>query len=157
MSFKVFISHSVSPKELAIIYTLAEESMKKGMSPFVPDRIWNPEAKTPETIRQAIQECDSVVLFGTKYGAHLDWLKREWGEIKKYNKKVIALLDPEISLNGTELEINRVKIDPKQLSKTIKDAANYLESMKLKKNQEELLVWIVIGSLLFLRISGKEE
>lgn len=157
MPFKVFISHSVSPKELAVIYTLAEESIKKGMSPFVPDRSWNPEEETPERIRQAIQECDSVVLFGTKYGTHLDWLKREWDEIKKSNKKLIAILDSEISFNGTDLDSASIKINPRQLSKTIGDAANFLESMKLKKNQEELLVWIVIGSLLFLLISAKEE
>jgi len=156
MSFKVFISHSVSPKELAVVYTLAEEAIKKGMSPFVPDRMWNPKEETPERIRQAINECDSVVVFGTKYGTHIDWLKKELDESKKFNKKFIALLDPEISLDGAELESARIKIDPRQLSKTIKEAANYLESMKLKKNQEELLVWIVIGSLLFLLISGKE-
>lgn len=157
MSFKVFISHSVSPRELAVVYTLAEEAIKKGMSPFIPDRMWNPEEETPERIRQAINECDSVVLFGTKDGTHINWLKKEVDESKKHNKKIIALLDPEISLDGAAFEITRVKIDTRQLSKTIKEAASHLQSMNLKKNQEELLVWIVIGSLLFLPISGKEE
>jgi hypothetical protein len=112
------------------------------MSPFVPDRTWNPEEETPEQIRQAIEAGDSIVVFGTKFGTHLDWLKMELAESKKLHKKLIALLDPvdpEISLNGTDLKSASIKVDPRQLSKTIKEAANYLESMKLNKNKKNYL------------------
>ena len=38
MAFKVFISHSVAPRELVIVYSMTNEVAKRGASPFIPEK-----------------------------------------------------------------------------------------------------------------------
>ena len=149
MVFKVFISHSVSPKELAAVYTLAEEAAKRGLHPYVPDRRWDPLNSIPERIRRAIKDADCVVVMGTRYGMHNEWLNRELEETLRQNKKPLLVADPEIQIEP-HFEQYKISIDRSNFPKTIQEAARLIESIKLKKAQNKLLTWLVVGGLLFL-------
>ena len=77
MSFRVFLSHSVSPAKLGIVYTIAEEAARRGMQPYIPDRTWDPAQQLPERISSALQEADVCVAVATQFGSQLPWVNSE--------------------------------------------------------------------------------
>lgn len=152
MAFKVFISHSVGPRELAIVYALAQEAAKRGISPVIPDRMWQPQQGVPERIVQQIKDCDDMVVFATQFGQHWDWVVKEV-EVKGSARLFIS--DGHFSYTGpadSKVDINRL-----DLTSTIRQAAQRLESMSLAKEQKDALTWLVVGGLLFMLFSGGKE
>lgn len=148
MEFSVFISHSVAPRELAIVYALAEEAAKRGLSPFIPDRDWDPRADLPSLIRSAIDKCHAMVVIGTNFSRHPDWVIRESTEAG--SKPILFVLDPQWNVSGA---VNRVNIDRSDLTATIRDTTQRLADMKLEKDLTNALTWLVVGGLLFTLFS----
>jgi len=58
----VYISHSVSPWELAQVYVLARETERQGLPAFIPDRNWQPTTGVPPHLLAFLQQAE-VVLF----------------------------------------------------------------------------------------------
>ncbi|MBA7699471.1 hypothetical protein ES703_108168 [subsurface metagenome] len=98
MGFKVFISHSVAPKELGIVYTIANESAKKGASPFIPDRDWEPEDEIPVRIQTHLKNSDYLLAIATSSGFQLQWLDREVKEASKEKKPLLIVADEGIEV-----------------------------------------------------------
>jgi hypothetical protein len=148
MGYKIFISHSVNPQELAIVYSLAEEASKQGITPFIPDRNWSLQGAIPNRILAPLRESDAMVVVGTKFGIHSHFVSAEMRGFDK-NKPLLSLLDPEVSLSGIQ-PVNRIKIDRLDMAGTIFQASQQLKSMQIAKTGKDALTWLVVGGLLFM-------
>ena len=73
----VYISHSVSPWELAQVYVLARETERQGLQAFIPDRDWQPSTGLPPRLMAVLQQADVILLFATANGHYLPWVIRE--------------------------------------------------------------------------------
>ncbi|MEO0289985.1 MAG: TIR domain-containing protein [candidate division WOR-3 bacterium] len=154
MPFKVFISHSVAPRELGIVYAVVNEAAKKGASPFIPDRDWNPEGSIPERIQTHVKETEYMLAIATNSGFQLKWLNREVKEGLKRRKSLIIIADKGIRIPP---EIPSIRIDRDNPAGTIRDISGRLAKFGRDKKTKEILTWITIGALLFLLLFWKEK
>lgn len=150
MSFRVFLSHSVSPAELGIVYAIAEESARRGMQPYIPDRDWDPEQQLPERISAALREADVCVAVATQFGAQLPWVNSEIAGAVARPVPLIAILDSALPPQNALVEGARVTITQEDLPGTLAQALHKIEETRLQQTQRAALTWLVIGGLLFL-------
>lgn len=154
MSFKVFISHSVAPRELGIVYAMANESAKRGSAPFIPDRDWKPDGTIPERIKVPLKETDYILAIATASGFQLPWLNREVKEGMRKRKPLLIVADKGIKV---PLQLHCVRIDRINPARTIHQVSSHLAKFGKDKETKELLTWIGIGGVLFLLLLGTEK
>lgn len=154
MAFNVFISHSVAPQELGIVYAIANEGAKRGMNPFIPDRDWDPKREIPERIQPYLKGTDYILAIATSSGFQLEWLNKEVTEGEKEQKPLLIIAD-----RGLEVpqKLAHIWIDRANPAKTIHRVSEHLEKFGKDKEMNKLLTWIGIGGLLFLLLLGREE
>lgn len=150
MSSRVFLSHSVSPAELGIVYAIAEESARRGMQPYIPDRDWDPEQQLPERIAAALRGADIHVAVATQFGTQLPWVNSEIAGAVAKPIPLIAILDSTLPRQDALVEGARVTIMREDLPGTLARALQKIEEVRLQHTQKDALTWLVVGGLLFL-------
>lgn len=150
MAFGVFISHSVSPVELGIVYGIADEAARRGMEPYIPDRDWNPLGQIPERICSALQHRDICVAVATQFGKQLDWVNTEIAGALAKPTPLIAILDSTLPIQNPQIESARVTIARDDLPGTLSRALRKIEEVRLQQSQKAALTWLVVGGLLFM-------
>jgi hypothetical protein len=150
VSFRVFVSHSVSPAELGIVYGIAEEAARRGMQPYIPDRNWNPGEQLPERIASALREVDVCVAVATQFGTQLPWVNAELAGAAAGRAPLIAMLDSSLPPQDQSIENARVPITRHDLPGTLARVLQSIEQVRLQQTQKSALTWLVIGGLLFL-------
>src|SRR4030042_2405515 len=154
MAFRIFISHSVAPKELGIVYAIINEGSKRGVVPFIPDRSWNPSEGLTDRVSSSIKDADFLLAIATGSGMHLDWLNKEILQASLLGKPLLIIVDDTISMPD---DMKHIKIDRANPSKTINEASRILEQYGKDKESKELLTLIGIGGLLFLLLMGVKK
>jgi hypothetical protein len=150
MSFVVFLSHSVSPAELGIVYAIADEASRRGMQPYIPDRAWTPTEQLPDRIYTALRGADVCVAVATRFGTQLAWVNAEIAGAPVKPTPLIAILDSSLPPQDPQIESARLTIARDNLPATIARAAHAIENVRVQKNQKDALTWLVIGGLLFM-------
>jgi hypothetical protein len=160
MSFKVFISYSLLPKEFAALYAVSEEAAKRGIACFIPDRKWMPDDGLPSRINAQLKYADAVLVIASEDGVHYDWLNKELETAIAFSKKnIVFLADQNVTIHkGWRPYLVYINRDNSAL--TISRITDKLEKMKLAKEQNKALTWLAVGGalfLLFLILSGKDK
>lgn len=137
MAFKVFISHSVSARELAIVYALAEETAKQGIDPFIPDRNRPPQGGVPARVLPELQTSDAMLAVATKFGTHPQYVSAEIDAFD-ITKPVLAILDPDVDLS-TAHPIRKIQINRFDLAATVFQASEELKSLQMAKAGKDAL------------------
>ncbi|MBA7555780.1 hypothetical protein ES705_48465 [subsurface metagenome] len=160
MSFKVFISYSLLPKEFAALYAVSEEAAKRGITCFIPDRKWMPDDDLPSRISAQLKDADAVLVIASAHGVHYDWLNRELDTVIAMKKRNIIFLADRSLRMRENWKPHLVYIDRNDSAHTISLITQKLEEMKLAKEQNKALTWLAVGGalfLLFLILSGKDK
>ncbi len=150
MVFNVFISHSVSPVELGIVYGIADEAARRGMEPYLPDRDWSPMKQLPDRISSALQHTDVCVAVATQFGKQLEWVNAEIAGVLVKPTPLIAILDSTLPAQDPQIEGARVTITRDDLPRTLARAIQKIEEVRLQQSQKTALTWLVVGGLLFM-------
>lgn len=150
MSSVVFLSHSVSPSELGIVYAIADEASRRGMQPYIPDRDWTPTEQLPGRIHAATQGADVCVAVATQVGSQLPWVNAEIAATLVKPTPLIAIPDSSLPPQDPLIESARVTIARDDLPATIARAAQAIENVRIEQNQKAALTWLVIGGFLFM-------
>lgn len=154
MAFKVFISHSVAPRELGIVYAIANAGAKWGASPFIPDRDWDPKDGIPKRIQPHLKGTDYILAIATSSGFQLEWLNREVKEGGKVGKPLLIIADRGIKIPQG---LPRIWIDRANPAKTVHKVSEHLAKFGKDKKTKELLTWIGVGGILFLLLRGSKK
>lgn len=150
MSYKVFISYSLSPKEFAALYAISEEAAKRGIMCIIPDRKWVPRDKVPDRIAGPLKDADAVLVVASDSGVHYDWLNRELETaIATAKKNIVFLAETGVKIHES-WKPHLVHIDRNDSAHTIALITEKLEAMKLAKEQNAALTWLAVGGALFL-------
>lgn len=168
MGYKIFISHSMPPEDLGIVYAMAEQVNQRGISTFVAERASQLEESVSKRNEAAIRDSDSMVVFVTrgKYRGALtklfftdvpdQWVHQEIGAARALRKPIIPIV--ETGVPPTEFGIKKyVPLNRERPWESIQKAVRFIESQKIKKEQSDLLALTVssfIGGLLFLAFLG---
>lgn len=150
MSFKVFVSHSVSPVELGIVYAIAGEAARRGMQPYIPDRDWDPNEQLPDRIWSALREADFCVAVATQFGTQLAWVNAEIAGAMAKPTPLIAMLDSTLPPQDPQIENARVTISRDDLAVTLSRALQKIEEVRVQQSQKTTLTWLVVAGLLFM-------
>lgn len=156
MAYKVFISHSTRDQGL-VIY-LANLLHKFGVTPIVAQWYLTPGQALDKKISGHIRTADCILVLLTQNGIRSNWVQQEVGCSLEQGKPIIPLvekgIEPEAlaALQGKEY----IEYDPHQYDDAISKLVSYVESLKLRKEKQTLLV---LGALLafLLLISGESR
>ncbi len=155
MPFKIYVSHSVSPRELGIVYAIAKELVKKGGYSIIPDRRWDPERPLPDRILVHFQKeaADYLLAIATSV-KHLNWLNREIKEAAKKGIKILVIAEQGIKVPK---RIPRVYIKRGNPAKTVGEVASHIAAIQRNKELKEALTFLGVGGLLLLLLGGKSK
>jgi nucleoside 2-deoxyribosyltransferase len=156
MAYKVFISHSTHDQGL-VMY-LARLLKKFGVDPSVAEWYLTPGEPFDKKIEGQIRSSDCIIVLLTRNGIRSSWVQQEIGYSMGQGKPIIPIvekgIEPKVlgALEGKEY----IEYDPHQYDEAINKLIHYVESLKLKKEKETLLV---LGALLafLLLICGRSK
>lgn len=172
MGYKIFISHSMPPEDLGIVYAMAEQANQRGISTFVAERASQLEESVSKRNEAAIRDSDSMVVFvttGKFRGAlarlllttdvHLQWVHQEIGAARVLRKPIIPIVETGIPIIQFGVK-KYVPLNRERPWESIQKAVKFIESQKIKKEQSDLLALTVssfIGGLLLLAFLGSDK
>jgi len=154
MPFKVFISHSVAPRELGIVYAIANEAAKKGTEAFIADRDWDPKGEIPVHVLPNLRGADYVLAIATSDGFQLEWLNREVSAASVEKKPALIVADRGLEIPAG---LTQIQIDRDNPATTVRQVAEHLERFGRDRETKKSLAWIAVGGLLFLLLLGTKE
>jgi hypothetical protein len=154
MPYRVFISHSVAPRELGIVYAIANEAAKKGAEAFIANRDWDPKSEIPDRILPHLREADHVLAIATSGGFQLEWLNREVAVAAVEKKPALIVADRGLEIPSG---LAQIQIDRDNPATTVRQVAEYLERFGRDRETKKSLAWIAVGGLLFLLLLGSKE
>jgi hypothetical protein len=155
----VYISHTVSPWELAQVYVLARETERQGLQTFIPDRNWQPAVGPPSHIAAPLRQSEIILVFATVNGHYLEWVNRELATAS--SKQVVALIERGIQVTRVAgqniVEFNRSE----GLASAIRRVTELLQRLELPQTTGgNLLTALVVGGLILVllrAVGGGDE
>ena len=150
----VYISHSVSPWELAQVYVLARETERQGLQAFIPDRNWQPTMEFPTRLLSYLEQAEVVLLFATANGQYVDWVNQEFQAAG--SKRKVALVEQGIKVRGIPPEDIIDFSRSEDISFAIQRVTTRIQGLQLQQPTSNLVTGLVIGGfiLLLLRALG---
>lgn len=145
----IFISHSVAPKELALIDAMAGEVLRRGERPIIPRRDWNPDNAIPEDIRTQIRDSNCIIGIATQGGHHYPWLNVEVSYSQELNppRPLILVADAEVPINPS---YQRIVINRNNPFGTISEVAQRIQRLVQDRDTQNLITGLVVGGLILL-------
>lgn len=163
---KIFISHSVSPKELAIIDIMAEEATRRGITPTISNRDWNPNRTVPMRIKKLIKESDYMIAIATKKGHHFQWFNAEitYSQNLRPKKPLLLVSDTSIQIDSSAIYLYHdegIIINRENPLVTISKVALRIKEIthdeKTQKLLDGFLINVVVLLLLLKELINKED
>jgi hypothetical protein len=149
----VYISHSVSPWELAQVYVLARETERQGLEAFIPDRNWQPSMGLPSHLRTPLQQAEVILVFATANGHYAAWVNQELAGAPS-NKRVVALAERGVQVTGIAPQ-DKVEFDRSEdMTLAIQKVTERIRGLQLQRQTSNLLAGLVIGGLILLLLRG---
>jgi len=162
MAYKVFISHSTHDQEL--VASLTNLFIKFGIEIFVAEWDLTPGSSLDKNVFEQIESADCMVVLLTQHGIRSNWVQQEIGYALKINKLLTPIVEKGTDYRELVALQGRVHIeyDPLQAEQAIVKAADYVKSLKLKKNERNksrlvlggmltilLLIWLTLSLSIF--------
>ena len=155
--YTVYISHSVSPWELAQVYVLAQEAERQGLQSFIPDRAWGPGDPLPAQIAEALQQAEVMLLFATSGGQHQEWVNQELQHPR--NREVVALVEEKVEIEGISSE-NTVRFNRQQdMTEVVQDVTRHLRDLqqhRLQRRKRNLVAGLLLSGVVLLLLRGTQ-
>jgi len=148
----VYLSHSVSPWELAQVYVLARETERHGLQTFIPDRNWQPSLGVPNHLKGLLHQADMVLAFVSLNGHHSEWVNQEL--IEAHSKTLVTLAEQGIQLDGLD-EQNVVRFSQSgDMAVAIQRVIGRLQGLEFPRSANNLLTGLIVGGLVLLLLRG---
>ncbi len=155
MSYKVFISHST--RDQGLVISLTNLLSKFEVEVFVAEWYLDPGVRIDNKIFEQIEASDCVVVLLSRKGIRSNWVHQEIGYALKCNKLIIPLVEKGIDSNDLAAlqGMQYIEYDSHEYQGALNKLANFVKSLKLKKEEQEKTLLVLGGLLAFLLlISG---
>lgn len=149
----VFISHSVSPWELALVNAVADVADQRGLPPIIPHRDWDPAADLPSPIAAQIESSDCIVAIATQGGQHLNWLNLEvtYSQQLPSPRPLLIVADNGILVNP---DYRCIRINRREPLTTLSQVRGQIDRLVQDAQTQQLVRGLVIGGLALLFLSS---
>lgn len=152
MSYKVFVSHSTSDQGL--VTALSNLLTKFGVEVFVAEWYLSPGESLSKQIVAQIEKTNCMVVLLTQNGLRSNWVQTEVGIAIGNKIPIIPIVEKGTDPKNLAALQEKVYIeyDSSQPQQALLKASTYLNSLKLKKEEQEkdLLVAGAIFAFLLL-------
>ncbi|MDI6839550.1 MAG: toll/interleukin-1 receptor domain-containing protein [bacterium] len=149
MSIRIFISHSVAPRELALVDAMAEEVARRGAVPFIPRRDWKPDNVVPEDIKKEIKKANYIIAIASQEGHHSQWVNTEvvYGQNLTPRKPLLLVADAKVPINSS---CKKIVINRSNPLSTISEVSQRIQRLIQDKKTQDLLTGFLVGGLILL-------
>jgi len=158
MAYKVFLSHST--KDERTIRSIIKLLQQRGLEVFVAEWHINPGADLTSNIMNSIRSSHCVLALLTKNGVRSTWVNQEIGYALGLKKLVIPLVEKGTDVNqlGALQRLKYVEFQEGMQQDSFIYLANYLNTLKIAKEDQEKWLWTIgLGVLVLASIfSGKK-
>ncbi|MFQ6089528.1 MAG: toll/interleukin-1 receptor domain-containing protein [Candidatus Methanofastidiosia archaeon] len=156
MPIRIFISHSVAPRELVLVNAMAEEAARRGVTPSIPDRDWVPNNRIPKRIRRQIEDSDYIIAIASERGHHSQWLNAEiiYNQRLSSPKPLLLVTDATIQVDPS---YERIIINYSNPLGTISEVSHRIQRLIQDKNAQNLVAGVLIGGLTLLLLYSLKE
>ncbi len=158
MPYSVFISHST--KDRGLVISLASLLQKFGVQTHVADWYLAPGEPLAKKMLGLIEQADCVVALLTREGMRSHWVHQEIGFSLQKEKAVVPMVekgtDPQNlgALQGIEY----IEYDAHQPEPALNKLAQYVNTLKLDKEQKDKTKLVLAGLIAFLLLlSGTKD
>lgn len=158
MAYKVFISHS--SRDQGLVISLANLLSKFGVEVFVAEWYLAPGERIDASIFREIDASNCVVVLLTREGIRSNWVQQEVGYAISKDRYIIPLVEKGTKVGDLAALQGRkyIEYDPYQPQKALIELSTYLNSLKLKKEEQDRTLLVVGGLLAFLLLlSGAQR
>lgn len=137
---------------------LARLLQKFGVNASVAEWYLAPAEPLSSKILGRIRRSDCIVVLLTRNGIRPTWVQQEIGYSLEQGKPIIPIVEKGIELKSLRALQGKeyVEYDPCRYDKAINELVHYVESLKLKKEKQAVLVLGALLALLLL-ISGRSK
>jgi len=151
MPYQVFVSHSVPPEDLAVIYTVVREANRKGILVYLADRAPSLEKNISDKISSAIRQSDCILVFVTQGGHFLNWVQQEIGMAKNLSPVKPVMPVVENSNDATTLGLSQyIPLNRDNLWETVNNVMTFLKNQQLDKELRDALTWTLVGGVVLV-------
>jgi hypothetical protein len=161
MSFTVFISHST--KDMELVYLLAMCLRMNKINVHVAEWYEQPGRYLPEKIAELIRKSDCILALLTINGERAPWVNQEIGYAKGVGKLIIPVVEEGVQVTGFLQGLEYIPFKRDNPYDAITRATKYLQTLKIRKEEEERQkkaitgLFAILFGLLALEASGKES
>ena len=144
MAYKVFISHSATSEDAAIINQILQHSATLGIQCYMAEHDVQAGLPLKDKLQEEIQAADCLLAFVTRSTASSDWVKWEVGIADGMRKLVIPVVEQDIPLPGYIHGKEYISCYPADPAKTATSVSAYLTKLKVAKDNVNRIVWLVL-------------
>ena len=153
MAIRIFISHSVTPRELVLVDSMGEEAAKREAIAIIPDRNWAINKPIPKRIKSQIEDSDFIIAIATEKGHHSKWLNEEIAYSQKLTpaKTILLVADDSIEIDPS---FERILINRRNPIDTISKVSNRIKQLVQDKKTQDFLAGLLVAGLVLLLLSS---
>jgi hypothetical protein len=159
MTFKIFLSHSSSDKDL--VNMIADNAKMIGIDVYLYEHDFHPEMPVANKLKDAIKKSDAMVVLLTKNSESSPYVQQEIGVAEGYEKLIIPLVETDVNQQNLAMLTGKeyISLDVNNLQESLPKLSTYLKQLKEGKEAIELVVAIIIIALLdrILKLKNKNS
>lgn len=137
MVVNVFVSHSCSDEDHALVEAICTELRENEVEPYVSDRHPEPGRPLEEKLREAVSNSDAVIVIWTQGGHDSQWVNQEVGMAKALGKIIIPFVEAGVKVAGVLAGIEYAKLNRDDPRETAARIGKYLTKLRRKAVSEE--------------------
>jgi hypothetical protein len=147
MAYKVFISHSMDPVDLPLVYSFAQYLSQCGFECYIAERDPKLGRSLAAKIEEAIDDCHCLVAFLTVGGSRSSYVNQEIGLAKAKKKLCIPVLEQGLDLRGLQVGDEYVVLDRHEPAKCATALGQYLLKLKASKDLSDTVGFAILAFL----------
>lgn len=157
MAFRIFISHSMKPEDIAIIRPVLEHSALMGVHCYMAQHDAQGGTNLEQKIREQIHLCDCVLAFVTSNSTQSDWVKWEVGVANALQKLVVPVIEKGIQVPGFLLGKEYIECDPQDPQATTSRVTQRIHNLQIADQRKTAVAWSVLGAIALLLMFGGDD
>ena len=127
MTFRIFLSHSTSDRE--ILDSIKSDLEKGKIEVYVAEDDPKPGFNLSDKVYRAIESCDAFVVLLTENGQSSGFVNSEIGIAKGAKKLIIPMLQIGVTLPTILSGVEYVKFEPSNITESTKSLRNFITGL----------------------------
>ena len=151
---KVFISYST--KDMDVVYQLRDVLKNNQIGCYLAEEDLQPGTSLWNKLERNIRNNDCVLAILTINGTRSDLVNQEIATAYNFNKPIIPLVEKGVILKGVLEGKEYIEFDRENPSKALENATNFLRRFKIKLENQQFFVGLLLTGLALWALSKKK-